>query len=135
MKRFWLCVWRGLILRCPRCGKGKLFKGIFSMYDACPVCHLDYQREEGFYTGAMALNLIVSELIVTAYILPVSVIAGINPHVPFIPILIFSSPLPIVLPLLFFRPARGLWLSMNYFSNPSWAEDTPYQPYGANREV
>ncbi len=120
--RFWLCVWRGLVVRCPRCGKGKLFRGVFAMYDRCPVCDLDFVREEGFYTGAMAINLVVSELIVTAYIIPVAVIAGINPQVPFIPIMIFSSPLPILLPILFFRPARGLWLSMNYFFNPSQIE-------------
>lgn len=119
---FWLCIWRGLILRCPRCGKGKLFRGVFAMHNHCPVCDLDFVREEGFYTGAMAINLVVSELIVTAYIIPVAVIAGINPQVPFIPIMIFSSPLPILLPILFFRPARGLWLSMSYFFNPSQRE-------------
>lgn len=116
--KFLLAIWHGLIVRCPRCGKGKLFRGIFAMYDQCPVCGLDFVREEGFYTGAMAINLVVSELIVTAYILPVAIISGINPQIPFIPILIFSSPLPILLPIIFFRPARGLWLSMNYFFNP-----------------
>ena len=120
--RFWRCVWRGLIVRCPRCGKGKLFRGVLAMHDRCPVCQLDFEREEGFYTGAMAINLIVSELIVAAYIIPVAVVSGLNPQVPFIPILIISSPLPILLPLLLFRPARGLWLSMNYFFNPSQIE-------------
>ncbi len=120
--KFLLAIWHGLIVRCPRCGKGKLFRGIFAMHDQCPVCGLDFVREEGFYTGAMAINLVVSELIVTAYILPVAIISGINPSIPFIPILIFSSPLPILLPIIFFRPARGLWLSMNYFFNPTQKE-------------
>ncbi len=43
--RFWLCVWRGLVVRCPCCGKGKLFRGVFAMYDRCPVCDLDFVRE------------------------------------------------------------------------------------------
>jgi uncharacterized protein (DUF983 family) len=88
------------------------------MYERCPMCDYKFEREEGFYTGAMAINLVVSELLVTAYILPISVWAGLDPRVPFLLILLLSSPLPIVLPLLFFRPTRGLWVNMNYLFDP-----------------
>ncbi len=32
----------GLACRCPRCGKGPLFKGYLSLRPSCPVCGLDY---------------------------------------------------------------------------------------------
>ena len=32
----------GLACRCPRCGKGPLFKGYLSLRAACPQCGLDY---------------------------------------------------------------------------------------------
>lgn len=32
----------GLGCRCPRCGKGPLFKGYLSLRPSCPVCGLDY---------------------------------------------------------------------------------------------
>ncbi|MBJ3777593.1 DUF983 domain-containing protein [Acuticoccus sp. 2012] len=32
----------GLTCRCPRCGKGKLFKGFLSLRESCDVCGLDY---------------------------------------------------------------------------------------------
>ena len=115
---FFTALKRSFLLRCPRCGKGHLFKGVFTMHQRCPVCNYKFEREEGYYTGAMAINLIFSELLVTAYILPVSGWAGLNPHVPFLPILLLSSPLPILLPLLFFRPTRGLWVNMNYLFDP-----------------
>ncbi len=118
MNNFWIALKKALLLRCPRCGKGKLFRRWFTMYEQCPVCHLVYEREEGFYTGAMAINLVVSELIVAAIIVPFSVWAGLNPSVPFIPLLILGSPLPIVLPLIFFRHTRGLWVNMNYLFDP-----------------
>jgi len=120
MRQFWIALRRSLLLRCPRCGEGKLFRHRYSfkMYDYCPVCHLIYEREEGFYTGAMALNLIFSELLVTVYVLPVSIWAGVDPHVPSIPLLLLGSPLPILLPVLFFRHSRGLWINMNYLFNP-----------------
>lgn len=28
--------------RCPRCGKGPLFKGLLTLYPNCPACGLDY---------------------------------------------------------------------------------------------
>lgn len=33
----------GLACRCPRCGKGRLFKNILNMRDACDACGLDYK--------------------------------------------------------------------------------------------
>ena len=33
----------GLKCRCPRCGKGPLFKQILNMRDACSSCGLDYK--------------------------------------------------------------------------------------------
>ena len=113
---------RALLLRCPRCGKGKLFRRWFKMYERCPVCQLVFEPEEGYYTGAMAINLIISELLVTAFIVPFSVWAATNPGVPFIPLLIALSPLPVVLPILFFRHSKGLWIGMNYLLNPSQFE-------------
>lgn len=32
----------GLACRCPRCGKGRLFKGFLSLAPKCDVCGLDY---------------------------------------------------------------------------------------------
>ena len=115
---FFTALKRALLLRCPRCGRGHLFEGVFTMYERCPVCNYKFEREEGYYTGAMAINLVFSELLVMIYIVPISVWAGVDPHVPFIPILLLSSPLPILLPLLFFRPTRGLWVNFNYLFDP-----------------
>jgi uncharacterized protein (DUF983 family) len=45
--RFWPVVARGARRRCPHCGEGPLFKGWFTMFDACPVCRLVYERNHG----------------------------------------------------------------------------------------
>ncbi len=68
------------------------------MYERCSVCHLLFEREEGFYTGAVAINLIFSELLVAAFAIPFSVWAALNPGVPFIPILSIHSNTGIDLP-------------------------------------
>src|SRR5581483_10888546 len=56
-------LWRAVCLRCPNCGGGKLFRHWFAIRDFCPTCGLWIEREEGFYTGAVALNLVASEVI------------------------------------------------------------------------
>ena len=48
---------RGILtLRCPRCGRGKLFKGLIDMPERCSECGLVYEREHGYFVGAMAVS-------------------------------------------------------------------------------
>src|SRR5262245_39327461 len=52
-------LWRGMTRRCARCGSGKLFKGWFHMVETCPRCGLKFEREAGYWAGALAINLIL----------------------------------------------------------------------------
>ena len=55
-------------LRCPNCGKGKLFKtdhpyqlkNILQMNDSCANCGEDFKVELGFYQGAMYMSYIIT---------------------------------------------------------------------------
>src|SRR5919197_423619 len=38
---------RGLRKTCPHCGKGPMFTGWGKTADACPVCHLIFERNAG----------------------------------------------------------------------------------------
>lgn len=49
--------------KCPSCHEGNLFKtpltsmqGVYNMYDNCPECGQDFQKEPGFYWGAMYIG-------------------------------------------------------------------------------
>jgi len=47
--------------RCPRCRVGKIFHhsiflGFPKMLERCPVCHLRYEREPGYFMGAMFIS-------------------------------------------------------------------------------
>ena len=39
--------------RCPRCFTGQVFRGLIDMNERCPVCDLEFEREPGYFTGAM----------------------------------------------------------------------------------
>lgn len=47
--------------RCPRCRVGKIFHhsvflGFPKMREECSVCHLRYEREPGYFLGAMYIS-------------------------------------------------------------------------------
>jgi len=58
--------------RCPRCRLGdifrySIFRGFPKMHERCPVCDLKFEREPGYFLGAMyvsyALALVIVALI------------------------------------------------------------------------
>ena len=105
---------RGIRLRCPKCGKGKLFSKAFTMDSQCTNCHLKFEREQGFFVGAMYINYVVTVFITFGgyfafdYFTP---IARLN-------LLVFFGILCVLIPVFFFRHSRGLWLSLDYVFNP-----------------
>ena len=40
-------------LLCPRCYTGAIFRGVLAMNKRCPVCDLRFEREPGYFIGAM----------------------------------------------------------------------------------
>ena len=51
--------------RCPRCREGAiyrvpLFRGWLAMYERCPVCGLKYEREQGYFVGAMYISYMLA---------------------------------------------------------------------------
>ena len=89
------------------------------MYEECPVCHFVYDRGEvGYFSGAMALNLVISELIVAIAVVPVAIMAGMNPSIPVWPILVIGIPATVILPFLFYRHSRTLWMAMDHLWHP-----------------
>lgn len=47
--------------RCPRCRSGSIFpysvfRGLPRMYERCAVCNLRFEREEGYFLGAMYIS-------------------------------------------------------------------------------
>ena len=50
---------------CPRCRRGPIFRGsvlrgFVAMHEKCPVCGLKYEREPGYFLGAMYFSYLLS---------------------------------------------------------------------------
>jgi uncharacterized protein (DUF983 family) len=107
---------RGATRRCPRCGERDIFKGYFAMRDTCPRCGLDLVREQGYYVGAMIVNIGAAELL--ALILIIIATIWTWPDIPVWEIVIIGVGVNLLFPILFYPLTKTLWLAIDlaYFN-------------------
>jgi uncharacterized protein (DUF983 family) len=57
--------WRAIVgQRCPRCLQGKVYAGVLRMNANCPVCDHHFEREPGYFLGAMYISYPMSVLLI-----------------------------------------------------------------------
>ena len=104
-------LWRGLTRRCPRCGGGKLFTRWFRMVPDCPNCKLHYEREPGYWVGAVAINTMVIGMLFA--ILLVTFSALTIPDIPWVALLIAELPIMAIGPVAFYPYSKTLWVAVD----------------------
>ena len=104
--------WRGATLRCPRCGSGHLFRRYFTLQPDCPRCALHFEREEGYWVGALAVNIaMVMAIFVVAFVV---ILVATVPEVPVGPSLAVLVPVMVFGPILFYPFSKTLWMALDY---------------------
>jgi len=110
---------RGLRLRCPRCGRAALYARWLAMHPRCAACGLRYEREQGYFVGAIYINYAVTVVVAAGTVLAVDALLGLT----LAQQLAVGIALAVLVPLAFFRYARSLWLSVGYLtSTDEWRE-------------
>lgn len=112
-------LWDGLRLRCPQCHSGRMFASASQMNQTCPVCGMPFEGRSGEVTGAMAINLTLTETIV---VLCGGGLAFFTRY-PLPPILISLTLFAILFPIAFYRPSRGLWASVLYLTGDNLEQE------------
>ncbi len=57
-----------LHLRCPMCGEGEVFRGMFAMNERCPKCDWLFGRNEpGYFLGAMYFSYGLGVILIGAF--------------------------------------------------------------------
>ena len=105
--------------RCPRCREGRIFAGSLTMNKACPVCGLVFEREPGYFLGAMYISYglsicVLGLLMLSGHLLWPEVDLGLM-------VLIAAA---VYLPLvpLAFRYSRVLWIHFDRWAWPGMNE-------------
>jgi uncharacterized protein (DUF983 family) len=102
----------GLLLICPVCERGGMYAAPFTMHRHCPQCGVVFERDAGEVTGAMAITLVLfsSISVITGSLLVV--LTPISPAL----VIGFFGIFTIVCGSMFYRHARGLWVSFLYLT-------------------
>ena len=104
-------LWRGFTKRCARCGSRHLFTRWFTMVDDCPRCGLHFEREAGYWAGALAINIgIAAVVFVVAFAIGLVLTVPDVPVVPFLAVLI---PLMIIVPTFGYPFSKTIWVAVD----------------------
>jgi uncharacterized protein (DUF983 family) len=119
MERAAISAWQGILRQlCPRCRTGKIFRRSVWLFppmnDRCPACNLKFEREQGYFLGAMYISYGLGILTIALFSAAVwqflkwplvqSVEAGIVLFLPLVPVLTWM--------------ARVLWIYMDQAIDP-----------------
>jgi uncharacterized protein (DUF983 family) len=107
-------LWRGVRLRCPTCGAGRIFRGWFAMHDRCPTCERKFNRGPGYFLGSIYFNYgVTAVLVVVAYFAMHFSELLTGPK-----LLTALTAFIVFFPLWFFRYARSLWMAVDEALDP-----------------
>lgn len=101
--------------RCPRCLEGRVFRGILTMNDACPACGLVFEREPGYFVGAMYVSYgMAIPLYLMAVVLVRFLFQGLSDLAVLaagVPVICLGSPI-------LFRYSRLIWMHVDRTLDP-----------------
>ncbi len=99
----------GLLGRCPRCGKGRLFSGFLTTAPKCSHCGLNYEFADSGDGPAIFIMLIVGFVLVGG-----ALAVEILYRPPYWVHAALWAPLAILLPLLLLRPFKATLIAQQY---------------------
>jgi uncharacterized protein (DUF983 family) len=100
--------------RCPRCLEGRIWRGMFSMNDPCPVCGLRFEREAGYWTGAMVASYALGIPVLAVIVLVAWLATGRE----LVTALIVGDVLFLAVVPFIWRYSRVVWLHLDWLIDP-----------------
>ncbi|HWF94250.1 MAG TPA: DUF983 domain-containing protein [Xanthobacteraceae bacterium] len=104
-----LPILRGLSCRCPRCGKGKLFRGFLTLAPSCERCGLDYSFADSGDGPAIFVILIAGFIVAGT-----ALVVQTEYEPPYWVDALFFGPLILITTLWPLRAMKGLMIALQY---------------------
>jgi uncharacterized protein (DUF983 family) len=108
-------VGRALRRRCPRCGT-RAFDSWFGMYPTCPGCGIEFEREEGYWVGAVTINTTVTFLCFVGLFVGLTLASW--PDVNWTLVMVITVGVNLVLPIVFYPISKTLWSALEMSWHP-----------------
>jgi len=80
------------------------------MHERCAACALRFEREPGYFVGAIYINYAVTAAVALGGVLVLDAVVGLT----LAQELTLAVGLAVLVPVFFFRYARSLWFLLNY---------------------
>ncbi|MGH9969260.1 MAG: DUF983 domain-containing protein [Pyrinomonadaceae bacterium] len=101
---------RCIRLLCPACGQASIVKKPFHIKDYCNSCLARFEREEGFFVGAILVNVVTTELVILfTYLVSLGVVAA---H--YQAVLTVLLVLALLFPVAFYHHSWSIWLTFDH---------------------
>jgi uncharacterized protein (DUF983 family) len=108
---------RALRRRCPYCGGSGIFAGWWTLRQRCPSCQVQFNREDGYFLGAYALNLVFAEILGLG--LALYLLFGTDLRdLPLGWQMVIAGGLAVAFPILLFPYSRTIWIALDLMLNP-----------------
>ena len=100
---------RAIIRRCPRCGGRHAFRGWAALKEHCPTCGLMFEREPGYWVGAMIINMAATLI---AFLGTIALgIALTWPDVAWDALFVATIAVALLVPVLFYPWSKSIWMA------------------------
>ncbi len=103
-------VLRCVRLLCPVCGRSSIVERLFHIRHHCPVCRALYYREEGFFVGALSINVVTTEVVLLIFYFTGLLAFGLSDQ--FIFTFVFVA--AVLFPVVFYHHSWSIWLSLDH---------------------
>jgi uncharacterized protein (DUF983 family) len=112
---------RALLRRCPNCGQPGVVRRLLTLVDRCPRCGLRFERHEGYWLGAIAIN--TGATIVVFFGVFVTGMVVTWPDVPWNGLLVATVAVNLVFPIVFYPWSKTLWVAIDLSMHPPEERD------------
>jgi uncharacterized protein (DUF983 family) len=103
---------RGVLMRCPVCGQKGIFASFFTIEETCPGCGLVFEREDGYWLGAMIVDM---ALVIVAFFVVFAIGIGLTwPDVPWTPLLIVTLVVNLIVPIVAYPWSMTTWMGLHH---------------------
>jgi uncharacterized protein (DUF983 family) len=116
-------LFRSLLLQCPACGQSSIVNGPFRIRHHCPSCRSLFNREEGFFVGAILGNVLMTEFVILATCFIWLMLIGSSYEKVLAGLFIVA----LLFPVAFYHHSWSFWLGFDYLIEglPKYAEKGP----------
>ncbi|MGH8927184.1 MAG: DUF983 domain-containing protein [Acidimicrobiia bacterium] len=112
---------RALRRRCPQCGNASAFVGFWKLAPHCAACGHTFERESGYWVGAVIFN---TALAILAFLLTFALVLLTTwPEVPWDLLAPIAIGVTILLPVLSYPWAQTTWMAYDLFVHPLEPEE------------